>query len=96
VLGAEADLIVLATGYYPPQELVRRLMGDDVADNVGPIWGMDNENGDGEMLNLWKQTAQPGLWFHAGSLQQNRIYSKFLALQIKAIEEGLLENGHQN
>jgi len=85
-----ADLIVLATGYYPPQELVRRLMGDEIADRVGPIWGMDNVHGDGEMLNLWKRTAQPGLWFHAGSLQQNRIYSKYLALQIKAIEEGLL------
>ena len=34
--------------------------------------------------------AQPGLWFIAGSLAQCRIDSKYLALQIKAIEEGLL------
>ena len=37
--------------------------------------------------------AQPGLWFIAGSLAQCRINSKYLALQIKAIEEGLLPRG---
>ena len=39
---------------------------------------------------MWKRTAQDGLWFIAGGLGQCRIYSKYLALQIKAIEEGLL------
>jgi putative flavoprotein involved in K+ transport len=39
---------------------------------------------------MWKRTAQKGLWFTAGSLAQCRIYSKFLALQIKACEEGLM------
>jgi hypothetical protein len=34
--------------------------------------------------------AQPGLCFIAGSFAQSRIYSKYLALQIKAIEAGLL------
>ena len=33
---------------------------------------------------------QPGLWLIAGGLAQCRIGSKHLALQIKAIEEGLL------
>jgi putative flavoprotein involved in K+ transport len=39
---------------------------------------------------MYTRTAQPGLWFIAGSLAQCRINSKYLALQIKAIEEGLL------
>ncbi len=82
-----ADLLVLATGYHTQQELVRRLLGDAVAERVGPIWGIDDE---GEMANMWKRTAQDGLWFMAGSLAQCRIYSKFLALQIKALEEGLI------
>jgi putative flavoprotein involved in K+ transport len=82
-----ADLLVLATGYYTQQELVRRLLGDAVADNVGEIWGIGE---DGEMGNLYKRTAQEGLWFIAGSLAQCRIYSKYLALQIKATEEGLI------
>jgi putative flavoprotein involved in K+ transport len=36
-----ADLVVLATGYKPQLELVRRLLGEDVAGRVGPIWGFD-------------------------------------------------------
>jgi putative flavoprotein involved in K+ transport len=84
------DLLVLATGYYTQQELVRRLMGDEIADKVGPIWGMGE---DGELANMWKPTAQEGLWFMAGSLAQCRIYSKYLALQIKAREEGMIPQG---
>jgi hypothetical protein len=37
----------------------------------------------------WK----PGLWFIAGALAQCWIGSKYLALQIKAIEEGALAHG---
>ena len=39
---------------------------------------------------MYARTKQPGLFFIAGSLAQCRINSKYLALQIKAIEEGLL------
>ena len=82
-----ADLIVLATGYKGQEHLVRRLFGDDVAERVGPIWGF----GDGqELRNMFARTAQPGLWFIAGSLAQCRIYSRYLGLQIKACEVGLL------
>ncbi|HEY2246090.1 MAG TPA: NAD(P)/FAD-dependent oxidoreductase [Bradyrhizobium sp.] len=83
-----ADLIVLATGYRPQEELVRKLFGDAVAARVGPIWGF----GDGqELRNMYVRTKQPGLYFIAGSLAQCRINSRYLALQIKAIEEGLLK-----
>src|SRR3954469_7082832 len=82
-----ADLIVLSTGYKTQEYLVRKLFGDGVADRVGPIWGF----GDGfELRNMYVRTGQPGLWFIAGSLAQCRINSKYLALQIKAIEEGIL------
>ena len=82
-----ADLIVLATGYKPQEHLVRRLFGEQVTARVGPIWGF----GDGqELRNMYTRTGQPGLWFIAGSLAQCRINSKYLALQIKAIEQGLL------
>ncbi|MGY3532660.1 flavin-containing monooxygenase [Bradyrhizobium sp. USDA 4452] len=82
-----ADLIVLATGYRPQEELVKRLFGEAMAARVGPIWGF----GDGqELRNMYTRTPQPGLWFIAGSLAQCRINSRYLALQIKAIEEGLL------
>jgi cation diffusion facilitator CzcD-associated flavoprotein CzcO len=82
-----ADLIVLSTGYKPQEYLVRKLFGEAIADRVGPVWGF----GDGlELRNMYARTGQPGLWFIAGSLAQCRINSKFLALQIKAIEEGIL------
>jgi thioredoxin reductase len=82
-----ADLIVLATGYKGQEHLVSKLFGDDVARRVGPIWGF----GDGqELRNMFTRTAQPGLWFIAGSFAQCRIYSKYLGLQIKACEVGRL------
>lgn len=78
-----ADLVVLATGYKGQEHLVRKLFGDAVAERVGPIWGFD---GSQELRNMFVETPQPGLWFIAGSLAQCRIYSKYLALQIKARE----------
>ncbi|HSJ40861.1 MAG TPA: NAD(P)/FAD-dependent oxidoreductase [Xanthobacteraceae bacterium] len=82
-----ADLLVLATGYLSQQETVRRYLGDAVADRIGPVWGFGEG---GEVRNMWRRTAQPGLWFTAGSLAQCRIFSRYLALQIKALEEGLV------
>jgi cation diffusion facilitator CzcD-associated flavoprotein CzcO len=82
-----ADLILLATGYKGQEHLVGKLFGNHVAARVGPIWGFGN--GD-ELRNMFTRTAQPGLWFIAGSFAQCRIYSKYLALQIKASEIGLL------
>ena len=82
-----ADLVVLATGYKRQEELVRKLFGEDVEKRVGPIWGFGAEQ---ELRNMYTRTGQPGLWFIAGGLAQCRIGSKHLALQIKAIEEGLL------
>src|SRR5438874_7136550 len=82
-----ADLIVLATGWKGQEALVEKLFGEEVAARVGPVWGF----GDGqELRNMFTRTAQPGLWFIAGSFAQSRIYSKYLALQIKACEAGLL------
>ena len=82
-----ADLIVLATGYKGQEDLVRKLFGEEVSARVGPIWGFGAE---AELRNMFVRTAQPGLWFIAGSLAQCRIYSQYLGLQIKACEMGLL------
>jgi putative flavoprotein involved in K+ transport len=82
-----ADLIVLATGYQGQDVVVRRLFGDAIADRVGPIWGFGDSQ---ELRNMFQRTPQPGLWFIAGSFAQCRIYSKYLGLQIKACDVGLL------
>ena len=82
-----ANVIILATGYKPQEHLVAKLFGQEIADRVGPIWGF----GDGlELRNMYRPTGQPGLWMIAGSFAQCRIYSKYLALQIKAVEEALI------
>ncbi len=83
-----ADLVVLATGYKGQEHLVAKLFGAAVAERVGPIWGYGPGQ---ELRNMFARTAQPGLWFIAGSFAQSRIYSRVLALQIKAAELGLLQ-----
>ncbi len=82
-----ADLIVLATGYKGQEHEVGKLFGEAVAARVGPIWGFGEDQ---ELRNMFVRTAQPGLWFIAGSFAQCRIYSRYLGLQIKACEVGLL------
>lgn len=86
----EADLVVFATGYHGIADTARQFLGDEIVNRVGQIYGVGP---DGEMNAVWRRCAQPGLWFMVGQLQATRVYSKFLALQIKAIEEGLLSWG---
>lgn len=65
--------------------VARRALGEDIAEKIGPIW---DEDKDGELANMYKRTPQEGAWFIAGSLTQARVYSKYLALQIKARPRG--------
>jgi hypothetical protein len=81
------ELVVLATGYENQQEGVRRLLGDDVADRVGRIWGFDDDH---FLRNMWRRTPQRGLWIMGGAMNESRLYSRFLALQIRADLAGLL------
>jgi putative flavoprotein involved in K+ transport len=39
---------------------------------------------------MWVRTPQAGLWFTGGAFSQCRIYSRYMALQIEAIEAGRL------
>jgi len=82
------ELVVLATGYKGQDHLVESLFGAEVARRVGKVWGFDDETQ--ELRNMWTRTPQPGLWFTGGSFAQCRIYSKYLAMQIKAAELGLV------
>ena len=95
--GAElrADLIVYATGYGSMNGWAAGLISQEVADKVGKCWGLGsgttNDPGpwEGELRNMWKPTAQSGLWFQGGNLHQARHYSQFLAIQLKARMEGI-------
>lgn len=90
-----ADVIVYATGYGSMNNWAAALISQEVADKVGPCWGLGSGTAkdpgpwQGELRNMWKPTAQDGLWFHGGNLAQSRHYSRYLALQLKARLEGL-------
>ena len=90
-----ADLIVHATGYGPMNGWAAKLISTHVAEKVGRCWGLGSDTRDdpgpwvGELRNMWKPTAQEGLWFQGGNLAQARHYSRYLALQLKARFEGI-------
>ena len=83
----DADIVILATGYRPLQETARDMFGDDVAERVGPIWGIGD---DGELRGMYARTAQEGFYVAGGGLPGARAYSHYTALLIKAALEGLL------
>lgn len=91
----EADAIVYATGFGSMEEWVARLIDPATAERIGRCWGYGSDTpGDpgpwqGELRNMWKPTAQPGLWFMGGNLAQGRFYSGLLGLQLKARFEGI-------
>ena len=90
-----ADVVVYATGYGSMNGWVADLVSQEVADRVGKVWGLGSDTTkdpgpwEGEQRNMWKPTQQPAMWFHGGNLHQSRYYSLYLALQLKARQEGL-------
>lgn len=75
------DAVILATGFMNMQENVRKFLGDRIADSVGRIWGLDEHC---QQQNMYKPTAQPGLWFMGGALIDARLFSRFLAIRLVA------------
>jgi hypothetical protein len=82
----EADEIVFATGYDNMRTIAKGILGPELPDKVGDIWGWDEE---GEMRTIWTSSGHPGLWFHGGNLAMCRYYSRLVALQILAKLKGL-------
>jgi hypothetical protein len=68
------------------QTQTRLIFGDEVADRVASVWGLDEE---GEFRTVWQRTGHPGFWFMGGNLALCRYYSQLLALQILGVERGL-------
>jgi putative flavoprotein involved in K+ transport len=87
--------VVYATGFGSMNGWAADLIGQDVADKVGKVWGLGSGTAkdpgpwEGEQRNMWKPTQQENLWFHGGNLHQSRHYSLYLSLQLKARHEGI-------
>ncbi|KAK7056044.1 flavin-containing monooxygenase [Favolaschia claudopus] len=82
----EADVVVFATGFGDARNTIRKVCGDAVGDRCARVWGLDEE---GEVNGAWRGMGVRGLWYMMGNLAMSRFYSKHLALQIKAMEEGV-------
>lgn len=99
----DADVVVLATGYDNMRTSARKIMGDKIANRCREVWDLDDEGElstvcPGKFIRtvtmlidtqMWRPSGHPNFWFMGGNLALCRIYSKFVALQIKASELGL-------
>ncbi|KHN99847.1 Pyridine nucleotide-disulfide oxidoreductase, FAD/NAD(P)-binding domain protein [Metarhizium album ARSEF 1941] len=83
----ESDVIVLATGWERNGNVVERLLGKDLANQVNSReWGhLDEES---ERKGWWRPSGVSGIWCMSGAISSARQFSKVLALQIDAVERG--------
>ncbi|KAH8587808.1 hypothetical protein B0O99DRAFT_526247 [Bisporella sp. PMI_857] len=82
----EFDLIVFATGFSNTIDSVRATLGDRLASQCGPIWGIDEE---GEFRTAYRETGIPNFWLMVGYLPYTRYHSKLMAIRLKALKEGI-------
>ncbi|KAK0108019.1 hypothetical protein ONS95_002844 [Cadophora gregata] len=85
----DADVIVFCTGFRTNIRL-------DVQDIVGPeIGGLledwPRQNEEGEFPGFFAAQRHPAIWYATGELGMARLYSRYLALQIKAAIVGVFE-----
>ncbi|KAI0375522.1 FAD/NAD-P-binding domain-containing protein [Pilatotrama ljubarskyi] len=84
-----ADLVVFATGFVQMRESNAEVLGHEVIKKTEEVYGLDEE---GEIKGSYRPSGHPGLWFATGDFFISRFLSKPLALQIKAIQLGILEH----
>ncbi|EKM50761.1 uncharacterized protein PHACADRAFT_153015 [Phanerochaete carnosa HHB-10118-sp] len=82
-----ADVVVVATGFDDARAPIRKLVGEDVGARIPPIWGLNEER---EPRAVWREIeGLPNMWIMMGNIFLSRYFSKSVALQIKAKQEGL-------
>ncbi|KAI0774161.1 dimethylaniline monooxygenase (N-oxide-forming) [Fomes fomentarius] len=90
----EADAVIFATGYTNMRDSNAELFGEEVIRQTDQVYGIDEE---GEIRGSYRPSGYPGLWFASGDFYVSRTMSKPLAIQLKAIQLGLLEhNGRRD
>jgi len=82
----EADVVIFATGFSDFRNSIREICGDEITDGLNELGGLNEEY---ETNSFWRHCGVDNLWFMTGSLAVGRHHSKHLALQIKAIKEGV-------
>lgn len=82
----EADVVLFATGFSDPRGPITDLVGAEEGKKIVPIWSL---NAEGEIRGAWREIGLPNFWYMMGNLAWCRFFSKHLALQIKAKQEGI-------
>lgn len=83
----DADVVVFATGFESNMRMIAsKLLEEEVAENLDDFMHFDAE---GEVIGAWKPMKQPNIWYAGGDITQARLFSRFLALEIKADLEGV-------
>jgi len=82
----DADLVVFATGIGDARAEFKKIIGEELCSKLRPIWGLDSS---GEPKGVWRDIGIENLWSMMGNLQMCRYHSRHVALQIKAMKEGL-------
>ncbi|CCM06437.1 uncharacterized protein FIBRA_08699 [Fibroporia radiculosa] len=82
----DVDVVLFATGFDGARAAICRLVGEDLGSTMSQIWDLNEE---GEAYGAWRYLGVPNFWFMTGNLAMCRFHSKHLALQIKAIQEGV-------
>ncbi|KDR67892.1 hypothetical protein GALMADRAFT_231787 [Galerina marginata CBS 339.88] len=77
---------LLRTSLGDPVDHICRVWGDEVASRCKAIWGLNDEC---ELNGVWRDLGVPGLWMMLGNLALCRFHSTHIALQTKAMEEGI-------
>jgi len=82
----DADLVVFATGLGDHRDGFRRILSEELGGKVKQIWGLDDAC---ELRGAWRDVGVDNLWCMTGNLAMCRYHSLHVALQIKAMKEGL-------
>ncbi|KAJ7624512.1 hypothetical protein FB45DRAFT_1086278 [Roridomyces roridus] len=88
-----ADVVVFATGLGECRDAIKWICGEEIGAKTRKIWGLNEE---GEIYGAWRDVGVDGLWYMTGNFAVSRFHSKHVALQIKAMEEGVFGTRYQS
>lgn len=88
----EADAVVLATGYGRAKDGLKHALTESSWNRLKDPWTLNEES---ESKAVWRGSGHERIYYMTGNLAMCRMHSKHLALQIKAIEEGLFDEGER-
>lgn len=88
----EADVVVLCSGFHRCERNVEDVLGKEF---LGKLKGFGELDEVGERLGWSRPTGAPGFWYFGSNFMWARGRSLELALQIKAVEDGLNEEHYE-